>query len=265
MGRARLVGPPVAQHQHGGALLHRAGGSLPQPAQAFSQASFANRKERVYGGACQALKAPPRDAGQAPIVEHRAIENDLAAMVRTGRKEVFLRSEKGAQGHHQRLPDGVDGRVRHLSKQLLEVRVQELRSLAQHRERAVVAHRSERLLALDRHRREKQAQVLLRVAVNALQSAPLALVEGRTGLRVFLADERSFEIAARHQVGGKPRPIWTCGRKPGLEFAIFEDAPALRIDDHHPSGRQTPETSNPRRRNIHCSRLGGEDHQVVGG
>ena len=76
-----------------------------------------------------------------------------------------------ADRHHDRLADRVDRRVGHLREQLLEVGEQRRRLVGQDREREVVAHRADRLLALRRHRREQHAQVLLRVAERELARA----------------------------------------------------------------------------------------------
>ena len=48
----------------------------------------------------------------------------------------------GANGqrHHNPLPNAVDGRIRHLGKQLLEVSVEQLGTLGQNRQRSVIPH-----------------------------------------------------------------------------------------------------------------------------
>ena len=73
--------------------------------------------------------------------------------------------------HHDRLADRVDRRVRHLREELLEVGVEQRPPVGEHGERRVVAHRADRLLGVDRERREHHLHVLLRVAERELQPA----------------------------------------------------------------------------------------------
>ena len=86
-------------------------------------------------------------------------------------EQVRLGADAGPDRHHDRLADRVDRRVRHLGEQLLEVGEERRRLVGEDRERDVVAHRADRLLALGRHRREQDPQVLLRVAERELAGA----------------------------------------------------------------------------------------------
>ena len=83
-------------------------------------------------------------------------------------KEIRPRSDDRDETHHQLFADRVDRRVGHLGKILLEVGEQEFWLVGQRRDRCVVAHRADRLFALDRHRRHQDTQVLLRIAEGLL-------------------------------------------------------------------------------------------------
>ena len=79
----------------------------------------------------------------------------------------------GAQAHHDVFAHRVDRGVRHLREALLEVREQAGRVLGEHRQGNVVPHRPGRLLGIARHRRQHNADVLLRVAERKLRPAKL--------------------------------------------------------------------------------------------
>ena len=62
----------------------------------------------------------------------------------------------------------IDRRVGHLGEALLEIAVEQAGRLGQHRERSVVAHREDRLLALRRHRSQHIGELFLGVAESGL-------------------------------------------------------------------------------------------------
>ena len=63
-------------------------------------------------------------------------------------EQVRPRTDERHERHHELLADRIDRRIRHLREQLLEVVVEDLRPVRQHRQRRVVAHRADRLLAV---------------------------------------------------------------------------------------------------------------------
>ena len=102
-------------------------------------------------------------------VEHRLA--DLQAQRRVelvDAEQVRLRPDERHQRHHQLFADRVDRRVGDLREELLEVVVERLVLVRQHRERRVVAHRADRLLAARRHRLHDELQVFLGVAEGLL-------------------------------------------------------------------------------------------------
>ena len=72
------------------------------------------------------------------------------------------------QRHHQFLADGIDGRIGDLGEALLEVVVEHLRPLREHRLGGVAAHGPHRVLPAHRHRPEEELEVLLGVAESLL-------------------------------------------------------------------------------------------------
>ena len=61
-----------------------------------------------------------------------------------GLEQIALGADGGHRGGDNRLPDRVDRRIGNLSKQLLEVVIQQLWSVRQHRQGGVRAHGSDR-------------------------------------------------------------------------------------------------------------------------
>ena len=100
----------------------------------------------------------------------------------SGLEQIPLRPDRRPHVRHQFLANRVERRVRHLREELLEVLVEQPRLVREHGQRRVGAHRADRLLAGRGHRRDQEAQILLRVAERLL---PLEdrLVLGRLGAR----------------------------------------------------------------------------------
>ena len=85
-----------------------------------------------------------------------------------GLEQVALGADGRGHRRDQLFADGVERRVGDLGEELREVVVEQPRPIRQHRQRGVDAHRADRLLAGQRHRREQQPQVLLGVAERLL-------------------------------------------------------------------------------------------------
>ena len=106
---------------------------------------------------------------------HRVVGQDRLLRLEAHRRirlvdaeQVRPRPDERDEAHHELLADRVDRRIRHLREQLLEVAVEHLRTVGEHRQRRVVAHRADGFLAVRRHRRQDHLQVFLRVAERLL-------------------------------------------------------------------------------------------------
>ncbi len=130
------------------------------------------RPGRVEGARFEVAVTNLRDG--ADLLEIRIRENWLAhleALETRGALEIEQvrpRADDRDEAHDQFLTDRVDRGIGHLRKVLLEIGEQQLRLVRQRRDRRVVAHRADRLLALDRHRRHQDAQIFLGVAKGLL-------------------------------------------------------------------------------------------------
>ena len=117
----------------------------------------------------------------------------LAPALADGVEQVGARADEGDQAHHQLLADRIDRRVGDLGEVLLEIGVEQLRLVRHRRDRHVVAHRADGLLAGDRHRGHQQLEVFLGVAEGLLAieqrhvgarcrcAAPAAALRARSG------------------------------------------------------------------------------------
>ena len=85
-------------------------------------------------------------------------------------EQVVFAPDEVREAHHQRLADGIDGRIGDLGEVLLEVVEEQLGSLGQHRERGVGAHAADGLFAPLGHGSEHELQVF-----GGVPEHPLAL------------------------------------------------------------------------------------------
>ena len=172
-------------------------------------------------------------------------------------KQVRPRADERHQRHHEFLADRIDRRVRHLREQLLEVVVEDLGTVRQHRQRGIVAHRSERLLAVLSHRRQQQLHILLRIAE-----------------RLLAVEQRDLRWRRRRRLGhvfeSQPAPVdpfairLLRGQRP-LQFLVVDDAALVQIDQQHLARLQAPLLDDSGLGNIEHPDFRRHDDQVVVG
>ena len=108
-------------------------------------------------------------------------------------EEVGSRTDEGDERHHQLLPDRIDGRVGDLGEVLLEIGIEQLGPVRHGRDRRVIAHGADGLLARLGHGRHQQLQILLGVTEGLL-----AIEEGHVALRAPRPGERHL---TQHDLG----------------------------------------------------------------
>ncbi len=170
-------------------------------------------------------------------------------------KQVGPRADERHQRHHEFLADRIDRRVRHLREQLLEVVVENLRTVREHRQRGIVAHRTERLLAVLSHRRQQQLHILLRIPEHLLAVQQRDL---RWRRRCWLG----------HVVEAQPAPvdpfaIRLLRGQGSLQFLVVDDAALIQVDQQHLSRLQTPLLDDSRLGNVEHANFRGHDDKVV--
>ena len=119
---------------------------------------------RLRGVAVQAL-----DLRHFGVGQNRLLEPEQATLLRSLFEQIPFGADRGDQRRDDLLADRVERRVGHLREQLLEIVVEQLRTVGEDGQRRVVAHRADRLLAIGTHRPDEDSQIFQRVAERALQ------------------------------------------------------------------------------------------------
>ena len=79
-------------------------------------------------------------------------------------QEIALGSDRALQGHNDFFADGIDGRVGDLSKELLEIIVNQTRLIGKTGQCRVVAHRAHRIALLRDQGQQHELKALKRIA-----------------------------------------------------------------------------------------------------
>jgi hypothetical protein len=225
------------------------------------------------------LVAPGERPGDVELVGLELVAGDLADAAQAGHvldgedrlrhlephrrvdgvdvEHVRPRSDPRHERHHDRLADRVDRRVRDLGEQLLEVVVERLGAIREHRERRIVAHRADALLAGLGHRAHEELDVLLRVAEGLLP-----VEQGLRELRQLRSGRQLLELDAD---AVDPLPIRACRGELVLQLLVVDDAALLEIDQEHLAGLQAPLLDDPVLRNRQDAGLRRHDHEAIVG
>ena len=228
-------------------LLHRLGDALGTAGGAEQQ----RERPDLQTGQRQAP-----DLGELFVREHRRLELDATAVGRSRLEQVAHGAEPDVRRGDDLLADAVDGRVRDLREELLEVVVEQARTLRQHRERRVVAHRSHGLDAVAGHRRHQDAKVLEGIAEGDLARAQ------QLGLRRRQLRRRRqfFEV---DEMLAQPLGVGPFLHHAALDLLVVDDAPLLGVDHEHVAGLQAALADDIGGRDVEHARLGGGDHHTV--
>ena len=174
-------------------------------------------------------------------------------------EQVRPRPDDRHQAHDQFFANWIDRRVGHLREVLLEIGEQQLGFVGQRRDRRVVAHGADRLLALHRHRRHQDAQVLLRVAEGLL-----AIEQREVGERRGLA-RRAGQVL-EHDLGAlEPFLVGVALGQGRLELLVGNEAALVEIDEQHLARLQAPLGDDVLLGDGQHAHLGGHDDAPVAG
>ncbi len=178
------------------------------------------------------------------VVEDRRVDDDSGRLGRA--KKVRLPPDRHGERHHGALALRVDRRVGHLGERLAQEGRDPARPPRERRDRRVVAHAPDRLVALGRHRSN---QLLDDLGVEAHGNAE-PIIAGRR-----LPDRDAGDQAARNSP--RRRAVALDGRP---------DHPARRdVDHHHLAGAKPAPMRHPLRGELNAPRFGRDDHQPVVG
>ena len=147
-------------------------------------------------------------------------------------QEIAVRADVyGGIGHYF-LPEGVNGRVSHLGKELLEIVEQQLMLLGEHCQRRVVAHGKGRFHSVFRHGKDLVLDVLIGVAENLVQPVAHLL-----GMNRDLA-VGDLKVRQMEKVAVQPLPVGASAGIVGLALLVGDDPLLFRVHKKDPAGLQ---------------------------
>ncbi len=258
------AGAAIGQHDDVDAFAHGAFGARAQRIERVLQAGRAGLG-RPGGVERARLEMVVADLGdRADLLQIRVGEDRLAhlqALVGRSaldREQVRPRPDDGHQAHHQLFANRIDRRVGHLREILLEIGEQQLRLARQRRDRRIVAHRADRLLAQRRHRGHQDSEVFLGVAERLL-----AIEQREVGKRRRM--RHRGQILEHDLVAIEPLLVGMAPRQRRLELLVGNEAALVEIDQQHLAGLQPPLGDDVLLRDRQHAHLGGHDDAVVAG
>ena len=196
------------------------------------------------------------ECGQLVVVDHRVLDLDLVARLRTRIEQVPFGPDRRRHRRDELFADGVERRIGHLRERLREVVVQQPWPIRQHRERGVRAHRSDGLFAASRHRREQDAQVFVRVAEGLLPAQDRLVTERREvrrGRQVIDVDEILLE----------PPRVGLRARQFALDLLVRHDPSARGIDEEDAARVQALLDQHVLGRDVEDADFRRHNHEVV--
>ncbi len=173
-------------------------------------------------------------------------------------QQVRLGTDEAVERHHDRFTDRVDRRVGHLREHLAEVVVQRLVLVAEHGQRAVVAHGANAFFAIFGHGRQQELDVFLREAKSLLPVEQRHVAGQWHGGRRVHAVELDTQVLDPLLVGFGVDDV-------GFQLFVVDHAALFQVDHEHLAGLQAPLAHNFVLRDGQHAGLGRHDHQVVVG
>ncbi len=141
------VNAAVGQHEHHGAAAHGLDRVLGQGLHGVLQRAGMDVVVEVHAFDAEGILGLVAQLAELGLGQHRGVGHQTVGVVRGLLEQVLLAAEAGLQRHHDALAERVDRRVGDLGKLLAEVVEQRTGVAGEHRERRVVAHGADGLLA----------------------------------------------------------------------------------------------------------------------
>ena len=115
------------------------------------------------------------DLDQVNTCQDRIVDLQHPAVVCFFFQQIAVRADIDCGIHDHLLTEGVDGRIRHLGKQLLEIAVQQLMVLRQQGYRGVMTHGNRTLDPIFRHRQDLFLHILVGIPEYLVEAVPRLL------------------------------------------------------------------------------------------
>src|SRR5271156_4255077 len=169
-------------------------------------------------------------------------------------EHVRPRTEAGVQLQNTGLTERIGWRVSNLREALPEKGIDGARGTGQRRERRIVAHGPDGILAIHGHRLENHVHIFAGVSEGKLQSGKLGRFEDGAGNMVF--ESAVFEELY----------VFRCCRvEDGLNLLVFEQDVLVEISNDHLSGTEAAAVDDGFRVEVDEASFGTQDDQVVFG
>ena len=219
------------------------------------QGGFAIRgaEERRQRGGQQITGRNAAQLFQVAVGQDRMRQLERVAVFRSLAENVAFDADITDQRHHELFADGIDGRICHLRKELLEVAEQRLRPVGEACQRHIGAHGADRLSARGCHRRHQHSQVFFAIAAGALAAQQRLVIRAdhpRRLRQLIQSDLLLFE----------PLGIGLAAGQLLFDLGIGDNALLHRIDQEHSSRLQATFLAHVFRRHFQNSGLGGQHH-----
>ena len=155
------------------------------------------------------------------------------------------------------LSDGINGRIRHLCKKLLEIAEQGLPGFRQHGQRDIRTHGGNRFRTAARHGKNLVLDFFIGITEGFVEFVPELL-------RVlFHLQVGNGQILQMNQVRIQPFTIGTLRGIAALQFIITDQTLCFRVHQQHLSGLETGLFHNVCGIDVQNTNFGREDHVVV--
>ena len=147
-------------------------------------------------------------------------------------QKITVRADIDGRVGHDLFPQGVDGRIGHLGKQLLEIVEQELMSLGEHGQRSVMSHGKGGLHSVFRHGKDLVLHILIGIAEHLVE--PVADLLG-VDRDLVIGDRKLVQM---QQISVQPFPVGPPVGIVGLALLVGDDPLLLSVDQQDPAGLQ---------------------------
>ena len=192
--------------------------------------------------------------------EHRSLQAHEAAGVATVLQQVAVVAEVEYRARDEALAQRVDGRVRHLGKQLVEVVVERAALLGEHGQRRVDAHGGQGHLGLDGHRAHDFVNIVIVVA-----ELGHALREGHVGVGVVgqLVKRGLLEVVDVEGLVAQPVTVRLFVGVLVANLVVPDHAALLGVDLKHLARAKAAGAQDVLGLDVDGAHLGREDETVV--
>ena len=173
------------------------------------------------------------DLEKIDTCENRVVDFQDRAVGALLLKKIAVRADVYGGIRHYFLPEGVNGRVSNLGKELLEIVEQQLMLFGKHCQWSVVAHGQGRFHSVFRHGQDLVLYVLIGIAENLVQPVAHLL---RVNRDLAVGD---LKVRQMEEIAVQPFPVGASAGVVGLALLVGDDPLLFRVHQEDPAGLET--------------------------